>query len=86
MKRKRISRGRAGTEKHRIPQDIFIPASNEPSVCNIWRLPRGSNTPLLCSGVFDFGKNGNCVEKKNYMKSRKSSEKGGALIREENVV
>ena len=31
---------------------IFIPASNEPSshACmDIWRLPRGSNTPLLCS-------------------------------------
>ena len=44
----------------------FIPASNEPSghACmRIWRLPRGSNTPLLCSatnlmprcsGVFDL--------------------------------
>ena len=32
----------------------FIPASNEPSshACmDIWRLPRGSNTPLLCSAA-----------------------------------
>ena len=49
------------------PKAIFIPASNEPSshACmDIWRLPRGSNTPLLaalqirypvaCSGVFDW--------------------------------
>ena len=29
----------------------FIPASNEPSSCactDIWRMPRGSNTPQLC--------------------------------------
>ena len=35
----------------------FIPASNEPSshACMaIWRLPRGSKTPLLCSRVFDL--------------------------------
>ena len=33
---------------------FFIPASNEPSghACmRIWRLPRGSNTPLLCSAT-----------------------------------
>ncbi|WP_321004295.1 hypothetical protein [Eisenbergiella porci] len=33
---------------------FFIPASNEPSshACmDIWRLPRGSNTPLLCSAA-----------------------------------
>ena len=32
---------------------IIIPASNEPSghACmHIWRLPRGSNTPLLAAG------------------------------------
>ncbi len=32
----------------------FIPASNEPSsrtCADIWRLPRGSNTPLLCSAT-----------------------------------
>ena len=36
---------------------LFIPASNEPSshACmDIWRLPRGSNTPLLCREVFDL--------------------------------
>ena len=41
---------------------LFISASNEPSshACmDIWRLPRGSNTPAACSGVFDFA--GNCV-------------------------
>ena len=38
-------------------QLLFIPASNEPSShawLDIWRLPRGSNTPLLCSEVFDL--------------------------------
>ena len=37
-------------------QSAFIPASNESSgrACTAsWRMPRGSNTPLLCSGVFD---------------------------------
>ena len=32
---------------------VFIPASNEPSIhasMDIWRLPRGSNTPLLAAG------------------------------------
>ena len=32
---------------------FFIPASNEPSGhtrMSIWRLPRGSNTPMLASG------------------------------------
>ena len=34
-------------------RNVFIPASNEPSshACmDIWRLPRGSNTPLLAAG------------------------------------
>ena len=33
-------------------QEYFIPASNEPSGhagMSIWRLPRGSNTPMLAS-------------------------------------
>ena len=33
---------------------FFIPASNEPSIhacMDIWRLPRGSKPPLLCSEV-----------------------------------
>ena len=37
-----------------IKAHYFIPASNEPSghACmHIWRLPRGSNTPLLCSAT-----------------------------------
>ena len=36
---------------------LFIPASNEPSshACmDIWRLPRGSNTPLLAAGYLIF--------------------------------
>ncbi len=41
---------------YRAAKDIsrHFPASNEPSshACmDIWRLPRGSNTPLLCSAA-----------------------------------
>ncbi len=46
-----------GILKAHISTPFFIPASNEPSghACmSIWRLPRGSNTPQLCCGVFDF--------------------------------
>ena len=35
-----------------LGQGFFIPASNEPSGhagMSIWRLPRGSNTPMLAS-------------------------------------
>ncbi len=52
---KRTPGGIAGKDAVR---HVFIPAGNEPSgyACiHIWRLPRGSNTPLLCSVVFDFG-------------------------------
>ena len=40
--------------REQLVQARFIPASNEPSshACmDIWRLPRGSNTPLLCSAA-----------------------------------
>ena len=52
---KRKKEARDNLTKEEILQDdrfFFIPASNEPSshACmDIWRLPRGSNTPLLAA-------------------------------------
>jgi len=46
---------KTGIEIHpgaQIGRGFFISAGNEPSgMPNIWRLPRGSNTPLLCSAA-----------------------------------